>query len=97
MTGGGRLPTASRLVRFKDVNHPRHAVFIDDFTETVCPEGLLPGHFDDTASGKVIEPALTLSDILGVEYQGEPGILCFAAGGSPSLIMISLPAMRTLE
>lgn len=98
MTGGGRLPTARRsLLLLNDVNHPRHAVFVGDFTETVRPEGLLPGHFDMAFRSQIVEPAFAFRHVLGVQHQREPGILRFAAGRLPSLIMISLPAMRTFE
>jgi hypothetical protein len=85
------------VLLLNDVNHPRHAVFIGDFTETVRPEGFLPGHFDIPASGEVVEPALAFINVLRVEHQREPAYCALLPGGIPSLIMISLPAMRTLE
>ena len=98
MTGGGRPLSARRLVLLlNDVNHPRHAVLIGDLTETVRPEGFLPGHFDITARGEVVEPAFAFLHVLGIQNQRKSGVLRLVPGGSPSLIMMSLPAMRTLE
>lgn len=47
-----------RRLLLDDVNHPRHAVLVGDFTETVRPEGLLSRHVDVPARGEVVEPAL---------------------------------------
>src|SRR5690606_26273752 len=79
MTGGGSA-SARRLLLFDDVDHPWHTIFIGHFAETVCPEGLLPGHFNVTARGELVEPAFAFGDVLGVEYQGETRVLCVTAG-----------------
>lgn len=81
MTGGGRLPTARKLVLLlNDVNHPRHAVFVGDFPESVRPESLLPGHFHIAAIREVVEPAFAFIHVLRVEHQRKSGVLRAAAG-----------------
>ena len=98
MTGGGRAPTARKLVLLlNDVNHPRHAVFIGDFTETVCPEGFLPGHVDIPARGEVVEPAFAFINVLGVENQRKARVLrVYEAPDAHALVSCNIAFLSNL-
>lgn len=75
MTGREALPPVGLerwLLLFDNVNHPRHAISVDDATESVRPEGLLPAHLNLAVGGEIVEPAFPLLHITGVEHGVKP-------------------------
>ena len=71
-----------RLLLFDDVDHPRYAIPIAHFTETMSPEGFLPVHFDFSVCCQVIKPAFAFVDVLRVEYQRKARVVGISVGGA---------------